>query len=163
MNCYSFEVHFPDFEDLVYEVQHLTNLVVSHHVYHLCSHYLLDLQDRCTVWERQHYTSLIIQHHLDYEMCTDLSWKCFLRYMSHAICKRISHLFCPIFFDFSAKPYLWLWGTLVRCGAGCNPVAASFELLWCFRLLSDRLFVSKIMWQTALCRMFPCWTDTQPH
>ena len=49
MNCYRFEVQLPDFEDLVYEGQHLANLVVSHRVEHLNSHHLLDLQDRGTV------------------------------------------------------------------------------------------------------------------
>ena len=35
MNCYPIEVHLPDFEDLVYEGQHLANLVVSHQVEHV--------------------------------------------------------------------------------------------------------------------------------
>ena len=48
MNCYASEVHFPDFEDPVYDGRHHANLLVSHQVEHLYSRLLLDLQDRGT-------------------------------------------------------------------------------------------------------------------
>ena len=41
MNCYHFEVHLLDFEDLVYENQNLTNLVVSNQVKYLHSCHIL--------------------------------------------------------------------------------------------------------------------------
>ena len=40
MNCYPFEVNLPNFDDLLYEGQHLTNLVVSHQVEHAYSRHL---------------------------------------------------------------------------------------------------------------------------
>lgn len=48
MNCYASEVHFPDFEDPVYDGRHHANFLVSHQVEHLYSRLLLDLQDQGT-------------------------------------------------------------------------------------------------------------------
>ena len=49
MNCYPFEPHLSDFEDLIYEGQQLASLMVSDQVEHIYSRHLLDLQDRGNV------------------------------------------------------------------------------------------------------------------
>ena len=118
MNCYHFEMHLSAFEDLVSQSQHLANLVFSDQLEHLCSCQLLDLQEKnfspllkvkwlqlgsnpeplISLTNTQPFGQTVVWIHSETPTWHDKNIQ--------------SHVFCSIFFDFSTKPCLWLYGTL---------------------------------------------------